>query len=295
MAVGGAQPAQCRSRRVPGQQTPGLPGTGNVPGRPGLVPVRAPGDGARRRRSDGDLGAVAGSRRVGHDRAGVRAAEPRDIGRAVLGVLAERPLGHAGQDVAEVPDAGSAWRSGAREALGVVETPERIELRAQWLHVAVVAGDDVAQELRRRHVRLELDLRIEIPRLVEWAYVPERGRLVGRPVRPGARPVVGSVEVQVSVLEQVVDAEGDRRMLLPRLAVDQHGAVALLEAGTVGELAVLAAARIVTRAGDRAGCALRSRVRADAGVGIARALANRMPALRAAHAGLEHLLVDEAA
>src|SRR6266496_6301446 len=119
--------------------------------------------------------------------------------------------------------------------------------------------------------------------------------MVRAAVRPGVRLIRRPVEVQVSVLEQGLKASGDRHMFLPRHAVDRYRSSALLEAGTVGELTVQAAARVVARAGDRARWALRCGVLADAGVGITRPLANGVLAFRAAHAGLEDLLVGEAA
>src|SRR4029078_3584673 len=66
-----------------------------------------------------------------------------------------------------------------------------------------------------------------------------------------------------------------------------------VDALTVGELAQRAAAGVVGRARHRAVHPFRGGVLADPGIGITRSLAGGVLALRAAHAGLEHLGVGE--
>ncbi|MBV9096369.1 MAG: 4-alpha-glucanotransferase [Streptosporangiaceae bacterium] len=190
--------------------------------------------------------AAAGELRVWHRRADVRAAEPGQVGRAVLGVLAER-LDGGGQDVAEVPHApgaGGAERGGRR-----AHGPERVELRADRRDHAARAGGRVAQERRAGGVGLELDLRVRLPVGLERPDVLERRRMVPGAVRPGVRHIVDAVVVQVTVLVAVGLAPVGYRAFRAGHAVDGHRPGALGQAGSVGVLAERGTERVVGGAG----------------------------------------------
>src|SRR5580704_5512760 len=120
--------------------------------------------------------------------------------------------------------------------------------------------------------------------------VLERGRVVRAPVRPGVRLVGDTVEVQVTVLEPVGEAFVGARNRRGRHAVHQYRPRSLLEAGTVGILAIHTAGRVIGRTGYRAGRALGLGVLAY-GAG-ARSFSGGV-GIRSAHAGVEDVRVAE--
>src|SRR5206468_2000640 len=118
-----------------------------------------------------------------------------------------------------------------------------------------------------------------------------RRRVVPASVRPRGPLVRQSVEVQVTVLEPGVEALVRGREFGRRHTVHRCGPGALLEAVTVGELAVRAAVEVVGRAGDRPVRPFGRRVLADARGRVARALTSLARAFGSAHAGVEDVRV----
>src|SRR6185437_12439797 len=239
------------------------------------------------RRSDGTV-TGPGELRIGLDRTGARATKNSQVGRAVLGVLAEGLEGPR-QDVPEVPLAHGLVRP---ERSGLQsKRPERVELRSLRLHGAAHTRRGVTQDLRRADVGLELDLRVRPSAGLERPDVLERGRMSRGAVRPRGPLVRQSVEVQVTVLVPVVETLVGGRRLRGRDSVDRDRPRPLLEAVAVGEFAVRAAVGVVGRTGHRPVRPFGRRVLADTRFRVAWTLTGLARAFGSAHAGVEDLRV----
>src|SRR5690242_16987740 len=86
---------------------------------------------------------------IGADRGDGRAAEPGEVGAAVLLVLAESLRRDTRDHVAEVPDAGPGPEQPVTDVLALLagERPERVEPGSERRHHAVELRGQVAQEL----------------------------------------------------------------------------------------------------------------------------------------------------
>src|SRR5690348_4905826 len=232
------------------------------------------------------LAAGLGERRVGRHRAGERPAEARDVGRAVLSGLPEVVRRDAGDVGAEVPHAlplGPALAG---------QRPVRVELGADRRGGAADAGANMAERLGGGRVRLELDVRVRVA-VGKWPDISERCREIAAAVRP-VRYVAVALKIEVAVLEGILKAEGNRRVLRGLHPVDEERAVPLGEAPAVGELTQRSrGVELLDRAGDRPALPLGRGVLADERGGVARALARLALALETTDAGLEHLRVGE--